>query len=342
MPPKILVLRPRFLGDLILTTGLPGLLKKARPGAQVWFLAESAYAEVLQAHPQVDGVLEFDGKRKNNFFYHLGFLKKIRDEKFDVVLDLFGNPRTAQMAFFSGAAKRVGFDLGGRRWAYNILAAPSSDLLPSGRRKVTEAYLDQVRALGISPEGNYATSLFVTEEEKTHAHKILERAKMKPGEKLAVLSPGASWPAKQWPLDRFLELAGILKSQGVRPLFILGPKESDLAVELENKMEKDWLFINQPSLRGLLAFVAAADILIANDSGPVHVGPAVGTPTIGIFGPGEPEVWFPYGAPHETAYLEVPCGHCGLDQCPLMACMRGLTVESVAQKTFRMLGFSSK
>ena len=109
------------------------------------------------------------------------------------------------------------------------------------------------------------------------------------------------------------------------------------AKEFEERMNKDWIYLNQPSLRGLIAFIEAANVLIANDSGPMHVGPAVGTPTLGIFGPGEPEIWFPYTKPHQTFYSEVPCGHCGLDKCPWMTCMDRLTSVEAAKRVIELL-----
>ena len=335
---KILLLRPRFLGDLILATGLAEIIRQNNPEAEVWYLAESQFAEALEHHPQVAGVIPFEAKWKNNPFYLLGFYRELRKKKFDAVLDLFGNPRTSQMTYWSGAKVRVGFERRGRSWAYNVIAKPSSASLSSGRRRVTEAYLDQLRALGFAVNGSYQTSIQVTEDEKSHVRKLFDRAGIKPGQKIAAITPGASWPAKHWPLERFIELGHWLKREGVRPLYIFGPKEGDLVTEFQKYMDKDWLLIDQPNLRGLLAFIASADVLVSNDAGPMHVGPAVGTPTLGIFGPGEPEIWFPYGAPHEAAYFEVPCSHCGLDECPLMACMDHLEAKDIAKRVMRILG----
>jgi lipopolysaccharide heptosyltransferase II len=334
---KILILRPRFLGDLILATGLAEVIHRSQPEAEVWYLTESGYAEVLEHHPLVAGVISLDSKQKNNPFYLFGFYQKLRKQKFNLLLDLFGNPRTAQMALLSGIPVRVGFEAKVRSWAYNVIAKPSSNPLPSGRRRVTEAYLDQLRVLEIPVQSDYKTSLMVTEDEKNHVRKLLERAGLKSGQKVAVLTPGASWPAKRWPLDRFLEMGFRLKEEGIRPLYIFGPQEADLVKDFESRMDRDWLLINQPNLRGLMAFIEAADLLVANDSGPMHVGPAVGTPTLGIFGPGEPEIWFPYGEGHQVAYAEIACSHCGLDQCPLMACMDHLSAEELTLRALRMI-----
>ncbi len=335
---KILVLRPRFLGDLILATGLADILHQNFPQAEIWFLTEKSYAEALDHHPRITGTIAFDAARKNNPFYLFGFYRQLRKHKFDLVLDLFGNPRSAQMTFLSGAKVRVGFGVRGRSWAYNRIAKPSSKALPSGRRPVIEAYLDQVRELGIETRSPYVTSLQISEEEKLHVRKLFDRAGIKLGQKVAALTPGATWPAKRWPLENFVELGFLLQSKGIRPLYLFGPKEEELVKEFEALMNKDWIMINQPSLRGLAAFIEAADVLVANDAGPMHVGPAVGTPTLGIFGPGEPEIWFPYGKPHEALYAEVPCSHCGLDTCPWMTCMERLIPLEAAKRVMSLLG----
>ena len=312
------------------------------PGSEVWFLTETAYASVLEHHPDLTGTIPFDSNKKNNLFYLWGFYRALRSQRFDAVLDLFGNPRTAQMSLLSGARLRVGYRMKGRSWVYNKIAEPSSPPFSSGRRKVTEAYLDQLRTLGLTADTPYRTSLAVTEEEREHAQKILGRAGHKPVEKLVVLTPGASWPAKRWPLERFIELGHQLRSKGIRPLFLFGPKEADLVPSFKAGMGKDWILINQPSTRGLMAFIEAADALVANYSGPMHVGPAVETPTLGIFGPGEPEIWFPYEKPHDIAYSEEPCGHCGLEKCEPMFCMDHLDVKTVMEKVLGLLIHAKK
>ncbi len=337
---NLLVIRPRFIGDLILATGLAMTSKETRPGAKVTFLADAPFAELLQGHPAIDEVLEFDPNRKNNLPYLWRFLRVLRAKKFDAVLDLFGNPRTAQWTYFSGAKARVGYKLRGRSWAYNRVAPPSSPMLPSGRRPVTEAYLDQWRALGYPSPAKYWTSLFVPEEERAHARKLLERAQLQTGEKVMALCPGASHPAKQWPLEKFVELARRLSGQGVRPLFLFGPKDRESADRLVPMLEGGWVFVKEPTLRGLAALIQASQLLVSNDAGPMHVGPAVGTPTVGIFGPGEPEIWFPYGPPHQYAYREISCSHCGHDVCPLpkLDCMDQLGVEDVEALVRQALG----
>lgn len=110
---KILLIRPRFLGDIILTTGLAEVFHQDSPKAEVWVLTEKAYADALQNHPGLAGVLAFDFSRKNNPFYLWVFYQELRKHKFEVVLDLFCNLRTALFSYFSGAPVRVGFEMRG-------------------------------------------------------------------------------------------------------------------------------------------------------------------------------------------------------------------------------------
>jgi ADP-heptose:LPS heptosyltransferase len=192
--------------------------------------------------------------------------------------------------------------------------------------------------LGHPSPAEYRTYLQVTGQEYAAADGKLSGLGWNSDEKLAVLNPGASYPAKMWPLPKFLELAEVLSSWGVRPLFVLGPKDQALLPRLTEGMEEGWLLVNQPHLRELIALIASATMLVSNDAGPMHVGPAVGTPTVGIFGPGEPEIWFPYPAPHQVAYRETECSHCGLDFCPRGECMKNLSVEDVAQACRKAMG----
>jgi ADP-heptose:LPS heptosyltransferase len=353
---NLLIIRPRFLGDIILATGIASAAKTARPTAKVTFLTDKQYADAILEHPDVDHILPFDSEKKNNPFYLWRFIQDLRVRKFDCVLDLFGNPRTAQWTYLTGASVRVGYRLRGRSWAYNRLAFPSTpglladdavlakandkDLLKglTPRRPVTEAFLDQWRALGYGSPAEYRTYLQVTGQEFAAVDSKLSSLGWKSDEDLVVLAPGASHPAKRWPIEKFIDLADQLASKGLRPLFVLGPKDQGLLPTLNAEMEAEWLLVNQPYLRELSSLIASARLLVSNDAGPMHVGPAVGTPTVGVFGPGEPAIWFPYAAPHQVAYKEVECSHCGLDECPRMECMKALTVEDVLEACRKALG----
>jgi len=334
---NILVIRPRFLGDIILASGLAEAVKSILPEARVSFLAQAPFAEALRHDPTWDEILSFDFSRRNRPAYLFGFFRELRRRRFDAVLDLFGNPRTVQMSLLSGAKVRVGYRLRGRSWAYTHQAPPSSPALPSGRRPVTEAYLDQVRALGISPALPYRTRIHVTEDERAAALDLL-RSQGWGGEKVVAVAPGASWPAKRWPAERFLEVGKQLLTKGVRPLFLFGPSEGTLKDFFRARWEKGFLKAEDRPLREVFALIASSASLLSNDAGPLHIGPAVGTPTLGIFGPGEPEIWFPYGAPHRALHRELPCSHCGLDECGRLDCMEALPTGEVLSRVLDLAG----
>lgn len=336
-PKNILVIRPRFLGDVILASGLAEVLKASHPGARVSFLAQAPFTEVLRHDDSWDDLITFDASRRNSIPYLFRFYRDLRRRRFDAVLDLFGNPRTVQMALFSGAKIRVGFRLRGRSWAYTRCAPPSSPSLPSGRRPVTEAYLDQVWALGMVPKTPYRTRIVVTEAEREEARRYLRGQGWKGGT-IAAIAPGASWPAKRWPLEDFIETAEKLAGRGVSSLFLFGPSEAGILDGFRARWRQGWMKAEDRSLREVVALVAVSNVLLSNDAGPMHIGPAVGTPTLGLFGPGEPEIWFPYAKPHEALVREMTCSHCGLDECARMDCMAAIRPPEVLERMDLMIG----
>jgi ADP-heptose:LPS heptosyltransferase len=333
---NLLIIRPRFLGDVVLATGLASVIKSARPDVKVSFLSQAPFTEIFRHDPDWDDVITFDATRGNQIGYLYRFYRDLRRRKFDVVLDLFGNPRTVQMALLSGAGTRVGYRLKGRSWAYTCLAPPSSPPLPSGRRSVGEAYLDQVRALGIDVTTPYRTRIRVTDEEKNSARVYLKGQGGGEG-RVVCIAPGASWPAKKWHSEKFVDIAGRLLKRGIQPLILFGPKESETRDYFRARWKKGWMKADARPIRELCALISVSDALLSNDAGPMHIGPAVETPTLGLFGPGEPEIWFPYGSPNAYLHHEVGCSHCGLDECGKRDCMEAITPQEVMGRLLPMI-----
>jgi ADP-heptose:LPS heptosyltransferase len=159
------------------------------------------------------------------------------------------------------------------------------------------------------------------------------------------IHPGATWPAKKWLPDRFGELADMLVAKlGVQVIMVAGQHEGDAVnVILKQSFSNIKVFTGLP-LRQLAAIIARCSLFIGNDAGPMHIAAAVGTPTIGLFGPGEEDIWFPYtaGDGHIALRKDVPCHPCHLDFCNrqgngFMECMKLLTVGEVFDAATRSL-----
>jgi ADP-heptose:LPS heptosyltransferase len=195
-----------------------------------------------------------------------------------------------------------------------------------------EFHLQFLRALGVHPTAN-RPELFLSETERTGAATLVSTDRP-----LVVLHPGATWPAKRWLPERFAQLATELQNRhGLNVAFTGGPNDATLLEDVRGRvLPSPELFLNLP-LRRLAALYARAAAVVSNDAGPMHIAAAVGTPTIGIFGPGEEQIWFPYDPKegHRALRKDVPCHPCHLDFCNragdgYMECMKLLTVEEVA------------
>jgi len=320
---RILVSRLRFVGDVILTTPMLRALREGFPSARITYLAEKPYDSLLKNHPDVDEVLAFPLDDKKG---QIEIFLKLSRKHFDVAIDLFGNPRSALLTFLSGARYRIGGDYRGRKIFY------THRIRDDGEPKSAVAFhLEYLKPLGI-PCDFSDPYIVITEDEKRWAREYLTSRGYDEKKQIIGIHPGASWPAKRWFPERFAALANKLASElGAQIFFTIGSGEEEIVKSVSKACK---FFTAEPkvlSLRKLTALLSAFDLFISNDCGPMHMAPAVGTKTVGIFGPGEPEIWFPYSSKkaHRWVHREIDCSRCHRDLCDKMDCMRAIRVDDV-------------
>jgi ADP-heptose:LPS heptosyltransferase len=325
------VSRLRFIGDVILTTPVVHALRKHFPDAKISYLAEKPYHSLLFHHPDVDQVFGFDSRSLRNQACTIRDLLRI---PFDVAIDLFGNPRSAWLAFMSGARYRIGGDFRGRKAFY------THKIRDDGKPKsAIDFHLEYLRPLGIEIERS-EPHIEVTEEETALAWNYLEKEGFSRNETIIGVHPGATWPAKKWPGEKFAGLANRLVTElGVKVLFTTGVGEEDLVGAVIKECSFPTASPIVLTLRQLVALIKVIHLFISNDTGPMHIAPAVGTPCIGIFGPGEPEIWFPYKSSlrHRFIHAELECSRCHLDYCDRMDCMKAITEDDVFDVVVQLL-----
>ena len=331
---NILVTRLRFMGDIILTTPLLQVLRTRYPSAHIGYLAESPYHTLLQPHPCVDSLYVLDRHRQLS---QLALIRQLRRRKWDLAIDLFGNPRSALLTFLGGARMRIGGDFRGRRHYY------THRIQDDGRRKTAiQFHLQYLQPLGLAAEAD-PPHLQVTEDERAWAVRFLAELGYQSTRPVLALHPGATWPAKKWQAHKFAELAAKLHREQIgQILFTMGPGEEELVTSVRSQSGLDVPMPKLLSLRQLAAVLQQCRALVANDCGTMHLAPAVGTPVVGIFGPGEPDIWFPYEAAkgHRLVYHTVDCSHCHRDFCDKMTCMQVITVEQVFEQVVSAMTFS--
>jgi ADP-heptose:LPS heptosyltransferase len=263
----------------------------------------------------------------------LELIRKIRDRRYDLVFDLFGNPRTALVTRLSGAKWRVGFDWRGRKRAYNVVVPSRADEIHE-----VDFNLDALRWLGIRVEET-RPQVVVTPEAEAEADAFFAESGLQPGEVLAVNAAGG-WATKRWPVPRFAEVARRVHEEfGLRSLILWGPGELDLAERLLELIGDSAVALPQTDLIGLAATLERCRLLLTNDSGPMHLAAAVGTPVVAIFGPTNPKLQGPYGEGHHVVRNEeLDCLGCNLTRCEHRSCMVGLATDTVLETVRRALG----
>jgi heptosyltransferase-2/heptosyltransferase-3 len=259
---------------------------------------------------------------------------ELRAHRFDLVLDLFCNPRTALWTAATGARWRVGYpNKRLRSAAYNVLVHPTE-------KSAVRFHLASLEALGwdapyVSPR------IFLGEDESSAAWEDLAARGVPAGASLIGFHPGARWPTRRWAPEDFAALGRTLLAERPEDWLLVfgGPGEEELARAIASQMDSPRaLAVTDVSLRRFAALVSLCRVFVAGDSGPMHVAAAVGTPTVGIFGRNEPERFFPYREEegHRSVYARVWCSPCHRDECDHLSCLRAISpdwVSDVVRKT---------
>ncbi len=316
---KILVIKLRAIGDVVLSTVILPNLAAAFRDAEIHFLTERAAAPIVEGNPHVDRVLLF---RKGET-PTLRFLANLRRERYDVVFDLFCNPRSAFMTQATGAPFRVGYPFRFRAYAYNVH-------IPF-RREVThntQFNLNPLERLGIPVTSR---TLSIPSDDSPRVREFLD-ALRSGGAPVVALNAGGTWESKRWGLENFARLGDMIAERsGARILLLWGPGEERDASEIAGRMRRPAAIAPPTDLRELAALLRGCDALVSNDAGPMHIGAAAGVPTLGIFGPTNPLAQGPYSPLGRFVRREgLDCLGCNLTRCPIgNICMTELGVETV-------------
>ena len=247
---KILIIRLRFIGDILLTTPFISNLRKIYPDSHITYLFEEGYGQVLSGNPLLNELISIP--RNANFFQMLNVVKNLRHKKFDVVIDLFGNPRSALLTYLSNAKYRVGFNFPIRKNFYNIIVKDSGS-----RNTAIDVYLNILNTIGANVDTDfYKTSIYLSDEEKIFAKNFLTNLKIDFTKKIIGLNPGATWEAKRWIKERFAMLADILVEKYNCEIIIFeGPKEAGIAKEISGLMKKKSICINNIEVKYLSSLI---------------------------------------------------------------------------------------
>ena len=328
---NILLIRLSSLGDVVLTTPAIRAVRAHFPDAYIAMLVAKQSADVLRENPHLNEIITFDRLAKDKDTGEmLRIIRHLRERKFTMAIDLQRKFRTELLMYFSGAAERVGQ---GRLCTVRVQER--------GNKHATAHYFDLLNAVGI-PAVDRRLELFLAEPERIDAAKRFDIAGIREAALKVGLFPGAGWKLREWMPERFAAIGDRLVTQfNANVLVFGGPKETELVQTVVGLMDAPAIpFAGNLQIRQFAACIEQCDLFLTNDTGPMHIAAAVGTPTVSLFGPGNHIRFQPLGATHQTIRHDVPCSPCKqfTNKCKDNICMKGIAVDEVWQSISRTLG----
>jgi ADP-heptose:LPS heptosyltransferase len=339
--PRILVIRRRYLGDVVLLGSLFRNLRIHWPAAHIAALVEPSYSGILALNPDVDAVVA----PPEGALAWPGFVARLRGARYTHVLDIDNTERTAIVSRLSGAPFRVALHHGEHplrlRALYTHAAHDPAEAHES--RPISDYYLKALGPAGV-PVETREIRLVARESDVGDWRRYVGAQ----GRTLLV-HPGSRSPWRLWPAERFAAVCDRVQDQlGAQVVLAGGPADGRLVAEIRGLARSHVLALDEaPSLPRLAALARACTALLCHDSGPMHVAAAVGTPVVALYGSQNPVLFRPPGEGHTLLVPAMPCspcvspGACVPGDSYRNHCVRRLTVDEVYGAVRAVLGRSS-
>jgi heptosyltransferase-2 len=333
---RILITRTDRIGDVVLSLPAIKAVRLAFPDAYVGVMVQPRMADILKGNPYIDEIIIYDKRKQHKgILANINFIKWLKDKKFDTALILHSTKRVNMLCFLAGIPRRIGY---ARGKADFFLTDKIEYSKKSGEKHEAEYSLDILRHIGIRTEFS-RPFIYVQDEDERWAGAVIKDMGIGAEEKFVVVHPGASCISKMWPLENFAKIGDMLiEDLKIKVMINLAPEQKGLGEKVRDMMKNSPIFFCDPTtLGGLAALFKKAGLVISNDSGPVHIAAAVGTPVISIFGRNQkgvsPTRWRPLGDRVVAIHKDVGCIECLAHNCKKgFLCLKAITPEEVFEK----------
>ena len=327
---KILILKPSSLGDVIQALPVLRLLKLHYPASEISWWIDAALAPLLAGDPDLAGVVRFERKRwarPQHWPEMVRSIQQLRAENFDLVIDLQCLARSGAFAWLARGKFLAGLDevREGARGFYD-LAVPRRSFLTHA----VDWYLSVLPPLGVPVHKN-----FIWLPERPAIAAAVKKKWPVAQSRWIALQPGARWMNKRWPVEHFSELVCRLGEIFPAVRFaIIGGKDDKLLGEIiaSTAPARCLNLCGETTLLEMVEWLRHAELLVTNDTGPMHAAAALGKPLVALFGPTEPRRTGPYGQLENVLRLELPCTPCLKSTChfeKMEECLRALSPAAV-------------
>jgi heptosyltransferase II len=289
---RILLIEPNWLGDILFTTPAIRALRRSSPEVFIGVMAHPRCKEMLEDNPNINVVIDFDERSSHRgLVKKILFIFKLRRMKFDTVISFHRSMTKMLIARLAGIGRRIGYYTKKRSWLLTDCIKEDK-----GITHRVEYFLGILRSIGIDDAGR-DYDFYISEYIVQEADDIMEKAGIKRGEKFFIINPGGNWPPKRWLKERYACLAERLHSIYNLKILVTGAqKDINLASDIINS-SGDYVvsLCGKTTLKQLAAIMRKANLVVANDTGPMHIAASQQVPVIALFGPTSPKVTGPYG-----------------------------------------------
>lgn len=338
---KILVIRVDGIGDLLNSTPAIALLRENYPSAEITVLARPLNAAVLIGNPDVDRILMFDRDGEHSgILARLQFYRELRRERFQLAVAMQTAMWSHLVAFLSGATYRLGRY---QKRFRSTLTHAWRGKYRKGETHEVDRNLELVRLI-CAGEGKRELIFELSSDEIAAAEAQLASLGIGKDAFLIGIHPGGSSFDKRWPEKQYAEFADRLSRQyNATVLLLRGPEEAELVRNIQAAMQSDAITYAPETIRELGAMLFCCDLVVCNDSGPMHLAAALAVPTVAIFGPTDHVAWHPLSENAAIVRRDMPCWPCSAHKCKIgWECTKKLPVEPVWDATIRTIEGSEK
>ncbi|NLI31773.1 MAG: putative lipopolysaccharide heptosyltransferase III [Deltaproteobacteria bacterium] len=343
---RILFIKLRHIGDVLLAAGVFKALKTAKPDLHITVVVNAGTEEMLTLHPCIDEVIPL--RKGKNPLKQAAFLLKVRKGRYDVAVNMTEGDRGAFLARATGARYRIGIDPMGRGfWGKKHLFTHLITPHYAGRHRAVMD-MDVLQPLGlrqIPPD----VELFTSPEDDGYVQNLLKEKGFLPGTRYIVIHPTSRWLFKCWRDEAVSELIDRLEGEGLNTVVTCGPganEELKLTRILTQVRSKPLVFRGTLSLKKLASLIKGSAVFFGMDSAPMHMAAALGVPVIVLFGPSDSRVWHPLTPKGRVIDAKerfdcIPCRRDGCGGSKRSRCLESIPVEEVYEAIMTAYGSQS-
>jgi ADP-heptose:LPS heptosyltransferase len=324
---KILVIQVGGIGDVVLTTPVFSILKKAFPKAKIDFLTAGYLKDLFTGLPELEQVLVYP-KPIKSIGAIISFFLNIRKKRYDIVIDYQCTPGTAQITWFTAATFRLGWKMKRRQWAYNLWSTANT----KPKYVATQKCL-ALQELGIN-EVNTNLTVYIAKDFPKIIKQYFKDEQIDTNKLIINMTPVGQVQTREWELEKYISLANLLIEKYSATIIFSGSSKDTIKLNaLSARSPHKIRVLPVWPLEKFTAYLSQVDLHFSYDNGPKHLAIAVGTPTLSLFATDPPFLWNPVDHPNHPYILgDVPCKFCRLTECPLMICMESISPEQVMEK----------